>query len=300
MPSARSSSAFPTPESWSSCGELIAPPQRIHLGAHRTLGCAAAAHVFDPDGSLALEEDPGDERPGLDLEVVATHHRMQVRAGRREATTIVDVSVERGEPLLAVAVHVIGEGVAGLLHGLEERAEQRIGRRTALERERPAMSAVGVAGVGCETVLHPLEVGQAMRVVPGFHPRVGAPPLVVERVPPLEDHAVDAAGAAEDLPAGVVDPAVVHEGLGLGLVLPVVERASDREGQGGRHMDEDVPEVVGPAGLQDEDPRRGVDAQAVAQGAPGGATPDDHEIVGRLHRPEVSHRRAAPRALLLL
>ncbi len=29
MPSAASSAALPTPESWSSCGELIAPPQRM-------------------------------------------------------------------------------------------------------------------------------------------------------------------------------------------------------------------------------------------------------------------------------
>jgi hypothetical protein len=50
----------------------------------------------------------------------------------------------------------------------------------------------------------------------------------------------------------VVDPAAVHERLGLGLVLPVIEAAADREGERGRHVDEDVEGVVGAAGLEHE------------------------------------------------
>ena len=91
-------------------------------------------------------------------------------------------------------------------------------------------------------------------------PGVGAPPLVVQRVAALEDHPVDAARAAEHLAAGVVDPPPVHVRLGLGLVLPVVEATADRERQRGRHVDEDVPQVVGAAGLQDEHPVRRVGA----------------------------------------
>ena len=110
-------------------------------------------------------------------------------------------------------------------------------------------------------------------------PGVGAPALVVQRVAALEDHAVDAAGAAQHLPAGVVDPAPVHVRLGLRLVLPVVEAAPDRERQRRRHVDEDVPEVVGAARLQHQHAVRGVGGQAVRQGAAGRAAADDHEVV---------------------
>src|SRR5205823_14405262 len=68
-------------------------------------------------------------------------------------------------------------------------------------------------------------------------PGLGRPLLVVERVAALEDHAVDRARAAEHLAARVVDAAAVHVRLGLGLVLPVVEAAADRERQRGRHVE---------------------------------------------------------------
>src|SRR6185312_13162769 len=98
-------------------------------------------------------------------------------------------------------------------------------RRSALEDERAAVAAPLVA-TG-EVVLHLLEVRQAVRVVPGLHPRVGGPPLVVHGVAALEDHPVDAARAAEDLAPRVVDAPPVHERLGLRLVPPVVEPGAD-------------------------------------------------------------------------
>ena len=57
---------------------------------------------------------------------------------------------------------------------------------------------------------------------------------------------------AEDLPAGVVDPPPAHVRLGLGLVLPVIKAVPDRDGQRRRHVDEDVPAVVGAPRLEHE------------------------------------------------
>src|SRR5207237_196126 len=82
-------------------------------------------------------------------------------------------------------------------------------------------------------------------VVPGLHARVRGPPLVVERVAALEDHPVDAAGAAQHLAARVVNAAVVHERLGLRLVFPVVEPGADRERQRRRHVDAAVDGELG-------------------------------------------------------
>ena len=190
-----------------------------------------------------------------------------------------DVPVERREPLLSIAVDVVGQVVAGLLAGGEEGREQRVRRRTALQDERPVVAAPRVVGGGRQARLHPLEVRQAVGVVPGLHPGIGRPALVVERVAALEDLAVDARRAAEDLAAGVVDAPAVHERLRLRLVLPVVVAAADRERQRRRHVDEDVEPVVGPAGLEDEDPRAGIRRQPIRQGAPGRAATDDDEVV---------------------
>ena len=183
------------------------------------------------------------------------------------------------EALLAVAVHVVGELVAGLLHRLEERAEQRIGRRAPLEHER-TVAAAELVGAR-EARLHALEVRQAVRVRPVGQAGIGGPPLVVERVAALEDHPVDAARAAEHLAAGVVDAPAVHVRLGLRLVLPVVELAPDRERQRGRHVNEHVPAVVGPAGFEHQHARRGILAQAIGEHAAGGPAADDDEVVLR-------------------
>ena len=190
-----------------------------------------------------------------------------------------DVPIERGEAFLAVAVDVLGQLVAGLLAGGEERREQRVGRRSPLEDQWPRMAAPRIVGRGRQAVLHLLEVRQAVRVVPRPHPRVGGPALVVERVAALEDLAVDARGAAEDLAARVVDAPAVHERLGLRLVHPVVVAAADREGQGGRHVDEDVEPVVGPAGFEDQDTRPGIGRQPVGERTSGGPAADDDEVV---------------------
>ena len=214
-----------------------------------------------------------------DLEVRAPHDRVEVGPGRAQPAAPADVPVERGEALLAIAVDVVGQRVAGLLGGLEERPEQRVRGRPALQ-DRAARRGRGTGRPAPPPgSLHPLEVRQAVGVVPGRHARVGRPALVVERVAALEDHPVDAARAAEHLAPGVVDPPAVHVRLGLRLVLPVVEPAADRERQRRRHVDEHVPRVVGPAGLEDEDAGRRVGAQPVGERAAGRAAADDDEVV---------------------
>ncbi len=152
---------------------------------------APAAPVLHAHRAAALERDPGDERPAFHREVAAPHDRVQVGPGGRQPPAPADVPVERGEAFLPVAVHVLGQAVARLLRGLEEGQEQRAGRRAPLQHQRAIGAAELVAAR--QAVLHLLEVRQAVPVVPAAHARGGGPPLVVQRVPALEDHAVDAA-----------------------------------------------------------------------------------------------------------
>ena len=194
-----------------------------------------------------------------------------------------DVPIERREPFLPVAVDVLGQLVARLLDGLKEGGEQRARGRPALEDERTLVAAVRIVGRRSEARLHSLEIRQAVRVVPGLHAGIRRPSFVVERVAALEDLAVDARGAAEDLAASVVDPPAVHERLGLRLVAPIVESAADREGERRRHVDEDVEPVIRPAGFEDQDARPRIGGEAIGQGAAGRAATDDDEVVARRH-----------------
>ena len=244
---------------------------------------AAPAGVVDAGRARAVEADAQHLRERDHVEVGPAHHRVQVRARGGEPAPAVHVAVEGGEALLAVAVDVVGERVARLLHGGEERVVERAVRRSALEHERPLLAAEDVIVRRREAGLHPLEVRQAVRVVPLLHAGVARPALVVHRVAALEDHPVDGARAAEHLPARVVDPAVAHVRLGLGLVAPVVEAVADRERERRGHVDEEVPERVRAAGLQHEDGRRGVGGEAVGQHAAGRAAAHDHVVVAVAH-----------------
>ena len=59
------------PESISSCGLLIAPPQSSTSRVARTVCSAPAWRKVTPGGPLPLELDPGGERAGRDGEVGA-------------------------------------------------------------------------------------------------------------------------------------------------------------------------------------------------------------------------------------
>ena len=224
---------------------------------------AAGAHVLDAHRPLALEDHLGGVRKGLDVEVLPVHDRVQVGAGGAEPASLVDVAVEPGEPLLPIPVDVVGEGVAGLLCRLEEGTEERVGGRSALEHQRPT-AATPLVRAG-QARLHALEVRKAVGEVPVLHALVGAPALVVHGVAALEDHAVDAAGAAEHLAARMEDAAVVHVRLGVGLVAPVVEPAADREWERRGHVDERVPDEVGAPGFENQHRGTGIGAQPVGE-----------------------------------
>ena len=107
---------------------------------------APAARVLDADRPAALEDDARGQRHRLDLQVGPVEHRVQVGARGRQPAAVVHVAVEHREALLLVAVDVIGQRVARLLHGLEEGVEERPARRPALEHERPVVAAPGVVG----------------------------------------------------------------------------------------------------------------------------------------------------------
>src|SRR5439155_18949963 len=95
------------------------PAGQDELAGPAPLGLALVPEL-DADGAGPVEDDFGNEGPGGDGEVRPAHHRIEVGPRGGQPPSAVDVPVERGEALLPVAVHVVGELVAGLLHGGEE------------------------------------------------------------------------------------------------------------------------------------------------------------------------------------
>src|SRR5437588_7046463 len=83
-----------------------------------------------------LEDDPLDERPAAQLEVRSPEHRVEIRAGGTEPPSPVNVPVELREAFLLPTVDVVRQRVARLLHGFEERPEQRALGGPTFEYER--------------------------------------------------------------------------------------------------------------------------------------------------------------------
>jgi len=66
------------------------------------------------------------------------------------------------------------------------------------------------------------EVGKAMGIIPFFKARVFCPLGVIHGISPYKDHAIDAAGASQNLAATVENTPSIHVGFRLGIVAPVV------------------------------------------------------------------------------
>ncbi|MCY1224890.1 hypothetical protein D9M72_370670 [compost metagenome] len=242
----------------------------------------AVAAVGDAGGNVAFEVHLRDQGAGADRQVGPFGPGAQVGPGRGKPLPLVHVPVKRREALLAVAVHVIRQRESRFLCCLEEGLEQGVGGRAALQDQGSRVAAEVIVRIRRERVFHPVEVRQAVREIPGSHPLVGSPAFVVQRVSTLEDHAVDGARAAQDLAAGMGHPASPHMRLRIRLVAPVIERIPAGEGQGSRHLDEQIPGVVASSRFQNQDAARAPCAQAVGQHGTGTSPTDDDVVVAGL------------------
>ena len=101
----------------------------------------AQGDVVDSRRARAGEPDARGEGEGVDVQVRAVHHGMEVCPCRRQPSTPVNRAVERAEALLAIAVDVVGSRVARLDGGVEEGAEEGILGRAAFEDEGPLAAA---------------------------------------------------------------------------------------------------------------------------------------------------------------
>ena len=122
-----------------------------------------------------------------------------------------------------------------------------------------------------------------MGIIPFYHARVFAPLLIIHRITALEDHPVDAAGATQDFATPMINTAVIHVGFGFRLIHPIVMFVANRDGEGGGHVDKNIPEGIIPPCLNHQNAMVGVFAQAVCQDAPCRTTPDNDCVIMCCH-----------------
>ena len=112
------------PDSMSSCGELMAPPDKmtwrarfVRLSSHRI------AHTC---GALAVQQDSFGQRMGVNHEIWTTAHRSQERGRRRVPDAIVNGELKITHAFLRDAIEVVVARNADPRGGFEEGLRARM------------------------------------------------------------------------------------------------------------------------------------------------------------------------------
>ncbi len=248
-----------------------------HLARRHLLPVDPVLTEGDAGSAFAVEQQSGDQRVGLDLQIAAVPGLGEKRPRRRAAQPPPPRHLRIGDALLRSAVVILGERKAGLLGGLDKAVGQIEDRAVILDDQRAAAVAVGriaVAAIG----LRLAEERQHLVVAPAAAAHL-RPVVVIGRVAAHVEHAVDRAGAAERLAARPLQPAVAAARLGLAEEIPVDFGVVEDAQHAGRDMDHRV--AVGRPGFEQDD-ARAVLAQPAGDDAAGRPGANDHVI--RFHR----------------
>ena len=230
--------------------------------------------VFDPDRAAVLEQDAGGVRVGRDGQVLTAARRAQIGARRAPAPTVGGRRLVIADTFLPGAVEIGVGRDAGLDRGGDHRvAERRAHRVRDVQRPARAVEVVGAALL----VLGLLEERQYRIPIPALAAAL-APAVVIGRGAAHIDHAVDRAGAAQDLAARLVEGAVVELLLGLALEHPVVARVG--EGLGVAERDVDPRVAVAPAGFEQQHALAPGFAEPTGHRAARRSRPGHDEVVG--------------------
>ena len=195
MPSARSRSPWPMPESSSSFGELIEPPETMTSPRGARLVLLAVHGIAHADATLALEDEGFGDRALVDLQVGAAAGGIEIAEGRALAAALGDRHLGHADAFLRGAVLVGIVGQAHLLRRLDHLLQQRDLVAWRVGHGKDAVAATEFVGAALEA-FHALEDGQHVLEAPAAIAEL-RPVIVVLRLAADVDHAVDRAGAAQ-------------------------------------------------------------------------------------------------------
>ena len=242
--------------------------------------------VFDTDGAAAFDEDAGGVGVGRDRQIAAAARRPQIGPRRAPAAAVGRRRLVIADPFLARPVEVVIGRDAGFDRGLYHRvAERRAHRVRDVQRPALAMKRVGAAFLVLgllEERQHPIPVPALAAALP--------PAVVIGRGAAHVDHAVDRAGAAQDLAARLVEGAVVELLFGLAFEHPVVARVGESLGVAERDVDPRV--AVAPPGFEQQHAPAPVLAEPAGDGAARRTGAGDDEVETLLGRRD--HRFPEP------
>ena len=114
--------------------------------------------VFHTLGGGAVENYATGEGLGAYFQVLPLQDWVQVGACRRVAAAFFNIAVERRKAFLPVAVDVVGQLIAGFLHGFKQCLEQWAGGRAAGQVQRAVVAATRIIGVGALRGFHFVEI----------------------------------------------------------------------------------------------------------------------------------------------
>ena len=271
---------------------MIAPPQRI---TSPRAPARRPPFATSTPTARALEEHARDERAADDLEVRAPSTGCRYARAALSRRARWRLRSKRANPSW---LQPFTSSSARSRPAAPPRRTRRTGGSSPGRARRPvARRRLRYSSAPATARLHALEVRGGNARSPSSRARLGRPLLVVERVPALEDHPVDRARPAEDLPPRVGDAAAVHERLRLGRVAPVVARFEPigNESAAGMWMYTSHHESGRPAS-EDEDARRRDPRSAGSRGRSRGAAADDDDVVPGPRPPlHGLQRRSTPR-----
>ena len=130
-----------------------------HLAPRADLLELLALAVFDADRALALEQDAGRMRHGLDAQIgAAAHMRMDVGARRAPAFAVLLRHLVDAEALVLLGIEILAQSKLRFLRRLQKNLLHRIVGAQPVDRERSALAVILAAEIGI--VFRALEVGQ--------------------------------------------------------------------------------------------------------------------------------------------
>src|SRR5208282_659604 len=189
--------------------------------------------IFDPDRAVVLEQNAGGVCVGRDRQVLTAACRPEIGPRGAPAPAVSSGCLVIADTFLPGAVEVIDCRNSRLDRGCHHRvAEWRTHRVRYVQRPADTVKLVGAALL----VLRLLEERQYRIPIPAVAAAL-TPTVVIRRGAAHINHAVDRAGAAQDLAARLVEGAVVELLLGLALEHPVVARVGKGLGIAERDVD---------------------------------------------------------------
>ena len=215
---------------------------------------------------------------GPDVEIGAAAHRTEEGARGVAPAPVVHRELVVADAFLIAAVVV---GVARVAAG-DRRLDEGVGHFVRLVLIGDHEGTAGGAGVadpgsgGALEVLGLAKVGQHGFVRPAAIAELG-PDVVVERLTPHVEHAVDGAGSAQCAAPRNGNAPSVDVVLGLGLEAPVVASIVHQLRKPDRNRDPGT--CVPAARLQQEHALRCVLGQPIGKHAPGRSGADDDVVV---------------------